>query len=513
MEKKDKTEATVPLRKRFALQKWEVGLIIGVVLFVWGWVNWFGSRASEGLLRRPLRVGIVEWPGYAGGLVANKGLQPNKDSSFWEHQLLVEFVLEPDEEKLRRMFKDGGEKDGVDIMWSTVDSLAQQLPTFEKNGVHPRAFMQVDWSRGADAIVATRGIGQLEDLSAEKIRIAVSNSASLYLLAHSLETSSMPEKDKQRIIRQSRDKTVGSKEACDRFVSGEADVAVLWEPYVQKAINQREDGAHILFSTQVADGLIADVMIAKAEFIEEKRDVIKAFIKGWFDGTTKAINDPMLAVKALQEEPEFASLTEEETHKLLGKAPYATLRDNVEMFAPSPLNGKVYFDELFDRASSIWVKRGLVMHPAAAEQAREGKAVLDIDSTQSDPICGLEIMKRSLIVAFPPVKNPADRAELGEEAQQILESEEISLLLRTHSGARFCVEVGAVPGDNPQLATAISRARENAIIEYLVGHYNHPRSHFMPAKDGMATGRKVSQNIRLQFNSASMIGNGKTGAH
>ena len=38
-----------------------------------------GGATCKGLLGRPLRVGIVTWPGYAGGIVANNGFKPNKD--------------------------------------------------------------------------------------------------------------------------------------------------------------------------------------------------------------------------------------------------------------------------------------------------------------------------------------------------------------------------------------------------------------------------------------------------
>src|SRR5947209_13158064 len=74
--------------ERFGLQKWDFVPIIIVLLLVGVWVYMRGNRAYEGAIlvnnkSRPLRVGIVSWPGYAGGLVANNGLRPNKDSDFW----------------------------------------------------------------------------------------------------------------------------------------------------------------------------------------------------------------------------------------------------------------------------------------------------------------------------------------------------------------------------------------------------------------------------------------------
>src|SRR6476660_7063284 len=81
-----------------------------------------GSDAGgdQGLLGRPLRVGVVTWPGYCGGLVANNGFKPNKDCLYWNnHKLLVQFMLMEDVDARAKAFARGG-KDGVDIVWSTV---------------------------------------------------------------------------------------------------------------------------------------------------------------------------------------------------------------------------------------------------------------------------------------------------------------------------------------------------------------------------------------------------------
>src|ERR1700704_1016905 len=52
---------------------------------------------EQGLLGRPLRVGIVTWPGYAGGIVANNGFAANKDCIYWtKYNQTVEFLLMED---------------------------------------------------------------------------------------------------------------------------------------------------------------------------------------------------------------------------------------------------------------------------------------------------------------------------------------------------------------------------------------------------------------------------------
>ena len=76
-------------------------------------------------LKRPIKVAIVLWGGYAGGIMANNGMLPNPDSAFSrEFGLQVELLQIDDFDKSRDAFRAGGDKGGVDIMWSTVDAYA-----------------------------------------------------------------------------------------------------------------------------------------------------------------------------------------------------------------------------------------------------------------------------------------------------------------------------------------------------------------------------------------------------
>jgi NitT/TauT family transport system substrate-binding protein len=488
----------VPFRERFALQRWDVAIICIVAVLIGLWVYVRGNLPYQGRLGRPLRVGIVSWPGYAGGLVANNGLRPNKDSDFWnkERQLLVEFVIVEDETELRRRFVNGE----LDIMWSTVDSLAQQAPALLKEGIHPRAFMQVDWSRGGDVIIASAGIKRIEDLKGK--RIAVSMSASQWLLDSSLEHSSLSDDEKEQ-IRKARVPTNSSEEAGDKFANSEVDAAVLWEPDVTVASKKR-GGSHILVDTAPdwATRLIADVMVAKEEFIQQHPDVISAFIEGWLqDGTTKAYSNPMLAVRVLQQEPKFANLGEEETQEQLKKVVWATLDENEAMFGLS--GGKPFFDDLFDQASGIWLKNHYITEPARAEQARDIVQLKEIYSANHPPKpgCGADTSVETITLAVP---FPPGSAELKDEARNILDNQSALFILQTHTGAHFCVQACPDRGDcDLQPAPDdLSRARENAVIKYLVDRYNRSPNQFVSASasaSGPPNAGTATRYIRLKL--------------
>ena len=484
-EKKAGADTLASLKDRFAVQTREVMVIALVILLIGAWVVVRGNQASVGLLGRPLRVGIAPWPGFAGGLVANNGLRANRNSDFWKnHNLLVQFVIVPDEEQLRRDFAQGGERGGIDVMWSTVDSLAREFPDFEKEGIQPRAFMQVDWSRGADAIIASAGIERIEDLRGKKV--ATPMAASLWLLEYSLENSSLTSAEKTE-IRNQRLTTKGSQEARDLFVNGSVDAAVLWEPDVTEAINRRT-GANKLIDTSVAANLIADVMVAKEDFIREHPEVIAAFIRGWLlDGATKAISNPMLAVKALQEEPDFERLGEETTRGLLGKVVLATLDDNARMFGLS--NDDALFRRLFKMASDIWLKHGYITAPVIAEQVQDTRPLQELYHAEllaAGAGCDSEHITQELHVVFP-----SGSAELSLETQRALD-DNILHLLQTGPELRLCVEAVATERGKSQPVIELRKARAAKIIERIV-RYNLSRS-----TSGTISSGKVTHYIRLK---------------
>jgi ABC-type nitrate/sulfonate/bicarbonate transport system substrate-binding protein len=491
------SDAGLSVKDRFALRRLDFVIILIAGLLILGWVYHRGNGGWEGILERPLRVGIVAWPGYAGGLVANRGLRPNKDSIFWDkHHLLVEFVEEPDDAKLLRMFQNNE----VDVIWRTVDTLALQAPEFEEKGIHPKAFMQVDWSRGGDAIVARAGLDKVEDLKGK--RVAVPIATSQWLFEYSLKNSSLTDDDR-KAIRDARKTTDSPEEALRMFVKDEVDAAVLWEPVVTEAIRGR-NGAHVLLDTSDWPGMIADVMVAKEEFIKERHNVIVALIDGWTQGTAEAIKDPMLAVQYLRIEEQFDNLGIEGTHELVGTTACATLGDNAEMFGLE--GGNAYFDILFDEASAIWRKEGYMKKDAiavAAQDMRDADPLKEVYGIHrlwkaTGSTCGAETPTQTigLPMGFQP-----NSAELTENARTVLNNKEALFVPNN----KFCIEAVPVDGDNPLTAREIARVREGAVIEYLRTHYDRSQSQFASANSAAPLNvnpEKRPRYVRLKLTAA-----------
>jgi len=448
---------------------------------------------DQGLLGRPLRVGIVTWPGYCGGIVANGGFKPNRECIYWQgHKLLVEFLLMEDVDARAKAFARGG-PDGVDIVWSTVDFWANELPGFAKNGVKAKAVMQVDYSRGGDAIVADRRIQRIEDLKGQKVSLALFT-PSHWLLENALENSSLDDTAQTQIVKNIVGKAA-SPDACADFVAGKVNAAVVWEPDVSEALRKRP-GSHILLSSATAANLIADIMVAREDFISQHPDVIKAFVQGWLDGTEKANRQPEEAVRVLMEnEPLYKDLGESVTRENLSAVRWADLTDNTKMFG---LDGSSpYFDKLFKDAGDAWVRRGYISQQVSPSSARYTDALAGIyASVPKDvaPVAKTEefrfppsapasattkkgVSTRPINIYFAPASTTID-----PNAKSALDS--LALVAEKFSNAYLRVEGNTDSTGNAEKNKALSKQRAQAVINYLSAKYGLNAARFIAKGNG-----------------------------
>lgn len=353
-------------------------IIILVTLGIW----WFTNQDAELPvsrvdLDRPLIVGVVSWPGYAGGITANRGFQENAESIFTKkYGLPVRFVLIEDIDARGKAFAKGG-PEGVDIVWTTIDFWANELPNFIAGGIEGRAILQVDWSRGGDAIVADPSIQTVEDLKNKKIAL-VQFTPSHWMLESALHNSKLTQTEQQKI----RDDLIFTQDvptARSAFVAGRVDAAVVWEPDVKQAL--KKDGAHILISTKDLPDIIADMMVAEQGFINQHPETIEAFIRGWLDGVEEAKANPDLAARLLVEnEPLFEDLGFEETRDSLSWVYWPNLEDNARMFG---LDGQPpQFDAIFQNASNVWKSIGLIDATVEPTKAKDDSILSKIYETR-----------------------------------------------------------------------------------------------------------------------------------
>jgi NitT/TauT family transport system substrate-binding protein len=444
---------------------------------------------------RPLRVGVVTWPGYAGGIVANNGFKPNPDSIYQRrYKLPVEFILMEDVEARAKAFARGG-ADGLDIVWSTVDFWANELPGFLKNDVKARAIMQVDWSRGGDAIVADNSIKKIEDLRGQRISLTLFT-PSHWLLEYNIRNSGLSPEEQAEIVKNIVGKNA-SPEARDDFIAGKVNAAVVWEPDVTDAIQKRAN-SHVLLSSKTASKLIADLMVVREDFLQQHPDVVKAFVQGWLDGTEEAYRHPETAVKVLMEnEPLYQELGERVTREQLSTVHWATLADNVEMFdldnQDRSSGRKVLFDEIFDQAGQAWVQRGFISQPLSASLANDSTILKQIweagnprvsRSEEIIPAAPKDLCTlQGVVTKQVSINFRMGKAELNDAAREVIQAQ-ISQQPRELANAYFCLEGNTDKiGDHGQ-NIRLSEERAKNVRRELINRFNLQETRFVAVGHG-----------------------------
>jgi NitT/TauT family transport system substrate-binding protein len=422
------------------------------------------ERASLGgsRLSRPIKVAIVTWGGYAGGIVANGGFPPNTDSLFYkDFGIQVELLVIDDFEKSRDAFRAGGDKGGVDIMWSTVDAYALEYPQLTR--LAPKAILQYDWSRGGDAIVVDDSIKSVGDLRGKKLACAEAT-PSHYFALYVLTQGGLTNRDVQWVF------TTSAVEAANVYKAGKVDAAVSWSPDVYLAEKER---GHILASTRDATNLIADIFVARGDFIEQHPEDLRRFVAGWLKGVDLANANPDKTAALLAKS--FSGIGLEDAKGMLQDVKLPTYAENRAFFDPK--GSLVNYHTIYQTAQGIWRKIGKVKDTyqpyqtvdtrfleAAAEafpQARpvepEFKFQAPAPRTTTAPI-----LTKTVSVYFP-----TGSSTLDENARQILEMQVVEL------AATFGNAYLRIAGNTDNVGSRdsnirLSRARAEAVAQFLV---------------------------------------------
>ena len=224
------------------------------------------AAATHGVLR----IGMDNWIGYFP-ICSPEMTRRMRDAGY-------ALRCEDDQADYARRFRRLGAGD-IDFALGTVDSYVLNGAPEDYPGV---VVAVIDESKGGDAILARRDeIGNLNALKQrEDIRIAFTpGSPSEYLLKSISAHFDLPMLREKR--GRWREETAGSSEALEKLLAQEADVAVLWEPDVARAL--AEPGIIKLIGTEDTDKLIVDILIAGRQFSLEHPEAVSVLLQQYFD--------------------------------------------------------------------------------------------------------------------------------------------------------------------------------------------------------------------------------------
>ena len=151
-----------------------------------------------------------------------------------------------------------------------------QVINLVANGNAFRAVLPIDYSNGADAIVALKSVKSVADLKGKKVAYPFATCDNL-LVAYALQKSGLTEAD---II--GLDAT---PENVPGAVLGGADAGATYEPNVSKIMNLNVNGGyHAIYTSASAPGLITDILYFSTDYINKNPKIVEAVVKGYIDG-------------------------------------------------------------------------------------------------------------------------------------------------------------------------------------------------------------------------------------
>jgi NitT/TauT family transport system substrate-binding protein len=429
------------------------------------------DRARPPLPKRPLRVAVSQWPGHMALVVAAGGLTTQPGSIAQQQGLDLEISFIEDAPSKNKALLDGD----VDVVWQTVDELPIALSAYRARGVEGRAFLQIDWSRGGDACVAIEEVQKVEDIIGRKSAVLMfspDHTVFEFMVSNSRLT---PEQvaGVRKATKFSPDDITFARRL---FEEKQVDVACMWEPDVTLALASRP-GSHRLFSTADATELVADVLFARRELLEEHPAIAQKLVRAWFGGVAQAERDFPAAARLISTAASRFrdELGFEKTLGALSWVKWTTLADNVRFFG---LDGNApAFDRVYNQADGIWINypEAEIKDRFAPSAVRDARPVEAVWAAAGKPMAKVEqayeqeIARSGVAVFTKPVSInfATGSAKLSAEAIALI-NQQVLPQLQIAGGMYARVEGNTDSTGDYARNHALSESRAAAIVDYLV---------------------------------------------
>jgi outer membrane protein OmpA-like peptidoglycan-associated protein/ABC-type nitrate/sulfonate/bicarbonate transport system substrate-binding protein len=420
---------------------------------------------------RPVRVALSQWPGHVALVVGAGGLTTQPGSPAAREGLNLEIQFIEDAASKNKALAAGE----VDFVWQTVDEMPISLGSFAEAQVDVRAFLQIDWSRGGDACVASPEIREVEDIhghGSAMLMFSPDHTVFEFMIANSRLTQRQVADVRAATQFSLDDFTFGRK----LFAQGSVDVACLWEPDVTLALSERK-GAHRLFSTADATELVADVLLARKDLLDARPDIAEKLARVWFRAVESAeANRPAAARLISSVCSRFKDeLGYERTLGALTWAKWTTLSDNVRFFG---LDGsQPSFDRVYNQADSIWINypQAEIEHRFPPATLRDDRMVRSIWESAGKPVAappdnydpavafrGAALFTKPVSINFATASSMLGPAAIAIVNQEVLPQLEIA------RGMSIRVEGNTDSTGDVAVNATLSQRRAQAIVDYLV---------------------------------------------
>jgi NitT/TauT family transport system substrate-binding protein len=429
-----------------------------------------------------INVGVVTWGGYAGGEYFNEGFEANTASRFYkDYGFKVNFKVIDDFDASRDAFKNGD----IDLMWATIDAFPTEVEGLAQ--YQPQVVFQSDWSRGGDAIVVNRSIQKVSDLKGKKIAVAPMTPSHSFLI-WLLDAGDISPKDIEMI------KVPSAIDAADAFKSGTVDAAVVWSPDDADCVS-KVAGARVLESTKNATHIIADVFVAKKDFIEKNKPQLRELYEGWMIGASEINKSEANKRKAAKILAEGLSQPEDFCYDAINNVRLATHGDNLNFFGINSDYNGVTGEELYNKMKVKYNNLGYNTSGAKSWRLLSTKDLVSRTKSLTGSNHTSEKQKEfskansqiahkeSLSSKKVRISFPTGQYRLSENAKQIIDLQFTSIA-KAFANARIRIEGNTDNVGNRSSNVILSKKRAESVANYLIQEHKMPKNRFIIVGNG-----------------------------
>ena len=429
----------------------------------------------------PLVVQVFTWGGYAPGIYFNEGFKPSRHSRYYkDYGLNVEFKLIDDFDASRQAWI----ADEVHLHGNEVSAMATEM---ERLGPEkPRVLMQVDWSRGGDAIIGRRGIKNINDLRGKAVAVTPSTPSQTFLL-FALESAGMKLKDVKTV------EVPSAIDAATAFRSGKVDAAVVWSP--DDVLATRDvPGSRILQSTREASHIIADVFVVKQSYADKYPEKLAKFYEGWMRGAAELNSNAANMDKAAKILADGTGLPKEDALGMIQTVRLTTHGDNLNFFGMNSdykgVTGLSLYTKMGDEFQKLgfaprnrpnW--RTLSFAPAISAAKLTGKAHFAEGQKDFKPAKPADRAKPAISSKPISITFPTGSAVVGDNAKTLIDLQ-FADVAKAYGNARIRVEGNTDYTGSRETNIKLSRDRAESVAKYLQQQYNIDKDRFIIVGNG-----------------------------
>src|SRR3989338_1640043 len=232
-----------------------------VAIVAVGLIAYFGFKSNKPtqttINSEPIKIGVFVYPGFGSFYVA-------QEKEFFKKQgVNVELV---------QVSVDGAipalESNQIQMLTGTTD----MMTIIADGGVRAKQIFSTSMSYGADGIVVTNDIQRISDLKGKKVYTSYGYPGHFFF-RYLAEKSGLSNKDVELVNLDSEN--IGSS-----FVAGKIDAGVTWEPWLSKASERA--GGKVLVSSKDEPGIINDIVLARNDLVQNRREDVKGVMRGFF---------------------------------------------------------------------------------------------------------------------------------------------------------------------------------------------------------------------------------------